>query len=636
MRIITNNSGNVNNIINQTQENLDLTPSRRLSEAIGQFTVPCPICGEDYHRVGQHAQSQHGIIIADFKDTYHYTTATGAAAYKLLRLYGGRTDRYIEQTISHKTGKPIYITYDASQPNIDPWNKYLGVRKVISHLRGTKTYGVTFHNYSTKVFIFDIDFYFTSPGNQALTVALLADTLESLNIPKDCIHILRSGMKGFHIDLYFDEWMPIRALLSLGQRAVELTGLTNASPYVNVEFRPESTRGGRGVRLPLGMHCATGIVMEYLDFGPFTVEPYPNQYEYLLYSTNTISRKDFYKYIYPNVQHPIRYQTKGISWAKNNVVPINCPIVRRHYTRSELEEFLVTGLKHYGTRHNVTLGLAILLKERGHSPPQVIRELTDWSDNKLNGCSKSTRDEIVDDIQLITDYTFTRDYHLEEPLTPWLVTDTDVKAILENLYLTLAEQKTLLVIHMLRRRYGPDAYYPQELIAELTGFTSRTVRKHIAKFRKLGILKLTYRGNSFRMHSNKYEILDYQDFYVHALSFERRDINSETLIKALKHFLPLEFIRARYSFYIYHVRIKGVKMTGFSVELHPAIPSKTQPLPTIKLTPPQKKIVARKIFEHKFIEGIISLFLWVRSQKRKHGAVFAKLFFSKGPYYLRC
>jgi hypothetical protein len=170
----------------------------------------------------------------------------------------------------------------------------------------------------------------------------------------------------------------------------------------------------------------------------------------------------------------------------------------------------------------------------------------------------------------------------------------------------------------------------------MTGVTSRTVRKHTAKFRKLGLLKLTYRGNSFRMHSNKYEILDYQEFYVHALSFEKEDINSETFIKALKHFLPIEFIRARYSFYLYHVRIKGVKMTGYTRKLHPAIPSKTHPLPTLKLTPPQKQIVARKIFEQQFISKIISLFLWVRSQKRKYGAVFAKLFFRKGPYYLRC
>jgi len=441
-------------------------------------------------------------------------------------------------------------------------------------------------------------------------------------------------MKGFHIDLYFDDWMPISALLKLGQRVLELTKYANTQPYVTVEFRPEVLKGGRGVRLPLGMHQATGAVMQYLD--DLGLSRQPNQYEYLLYSTKTISKKDFFKNIYPNVQHPIRYQTKGISWAKNNVVPITKPIVRRHYSRDELEEFLVTGLKHYGTRHNVTLGLAILLKERGYSQPQVISELTHWSKHKLNGCSKSTLDEIVDDIELITDYTFTKDYHLEEPLTPWLLTDTDVKTILSCDYLALAEQKTLAVHFMIRRRYGKDAYYPQEPIAAMTGVTSRTVRKHTAKFRKLGLLKLTYRGNSFRMHSNKYEILNYQEFYVHALALERRDINSETFIKALKHFLPTEFIRARYSFYLYHVRIKGVKMTGYTRKLHPAIPSKTQPLPTIKLTPPQKQIVGRKIFERKFIEKIISLFLWVRSQKRKYGAVFAKLFFNRGRYYLRC
>ncbi len=64
---------------------------------VSEFTIPCPICGEEYHRVGQHAKAKHGIVTADFKDIYHYTTAPQAAAYRLLKLYDGRRDRYIEQ-----------------------------------------------------------------------------------------------------------------------------------------------------------------------------------------------------------------------------------------------------------------------------------------------------------------------------------------------------------------------------------------------------------------------------------------------------------------------------------------------------------------------------------------------------------
>jgi len=75
--------------INRTESNL--------VDELDKLIIPCPICNRMYHRVAAHAQAKHGISIQQFKETFHYTTATQACAYRLLRLYGGRSDIYIEQ-----------------------------------------------------------------------------------------------------------------------------------------------------------------------------------------------------------------------------------------------------------------------------------------------------------------------------------------------------------------------------------------------------------------------------------------------------------------------------------------------------------------------------------------------------------
>jgi hypothetical protein len=319
------------------------------------------------------------------------------------------------------------------------------------------------------------------------------------------------------------------------------------------------------------------------------------------------------------------------------------------------------------------------LKEEGKGKQEVIRLLEQWSQNKTNGASKSTFQQRKDDVAHIVDYVFTHDCHLEakEDLE-WLLTDTDVIQILSYHYLTLAEQKTLAIFFMIRRHFGKDAYYPQELIASLAKVDVRTVRNHIAKFIKLGILRLTYRGNQFNMHSNKYQIRDYKNDYVIALSFAKADITGEAFVKAMKSMVSKEFIRARYSYYLRTARIQPVKRDNCTIKLHPSIPSPQNPLPqilcalfgskhqlvealtstlcaldsskrqlieadmstthkhrhTTKITTPQKKLVGRKIFE--CLLPIIAVFRFIRSFKRKHGAAWTKKIFRNFKYHLKC
>ncbi|MEK6953757.1 MAG: hypothetical protein AABX01_02025, partial [Candidatus Micrarchaeota archaeon] len=359
--------------INRTESNL--------VDELDKLIIPCPICNRMYHRVAAHAQAKHGISIQEFKETFHYTTATQACAYRLLRLYGGRSDIYIEQ-IYKGHGLSGYITIDGNAPETPVWNSFLGTRKAVTHLRGGRTFGVLFRDYYTRVLVFDFDFYPGTPiSNQQLYVERIFDPLYKLQIPRRCIHVLKSGLKGFHVDLYFDKFMPTQVLLTFARHIVKKAGLDGLEPCVKVELRPENPIGGRGVRLPLGVHIATGERMMYYvpplggvgGGSNSQFKPAPNQFHYLLYQTKQISRDDFFKYTYPKViqQEKFIRKQEQIERQLSVSIPTFTPckgndnithpypsypppappkrgegnknqlssVGRRHYTREELDDF---------------------------------------------------------------------------------------------------------------------------------------------------------------------------------------------------------------------------------------------------------------------------------------------------------
>jgi hypothetical protein len=488
--------------------------------------------------------------------------------------------------------------------------------------------------------------------------------------------------------------MPTQALLTFAKHVVKKAGLDRLEPCVKVELRPENPIGGRGVRLPLGVHTATGERMIYLDSH---FKPAPNQFHYLLYQTKQISRDDFFKYTYPQViqqekfiwkqeqierqlglsiddcrlrsffNHQssiINHQSRG---HQSSIINPKAPHseFRRHYTREELDDFYENGLSSFGTRHNVTLGLAIRLKEQGHSirplrslvnsQKEVRERLYEWSRKKAPPYSQSTLKARIEDVNAIVKYVFEKDCHLDEPEdSQWLITDSDLMTILNYHYLTLAEQKTLAIIFMIRRHFGQDAYYPQELCATLLGVDVRTVRNHIKKFINLSILALTYRGNSFSMHSNKYKIRDFKEGYTFAFAFPKAQVNGETFVTAMKRIVSEEFMKARYSYYLRKVRLNpvepllggvGVGKKGYhktasvvgelTLKVHPSIPSPlTFETPKIDKNSQQEKLVARKIFES--LSPIIAIFRLVRSVKRKHGSDLCKQIFRDVAYYMKC
>ena len=323
MRQTTQARGTTKMIITYSDlENKINNQKKKITEELSNFTIPCPVCGEQYHRVAQHVKKAHGIEIPTFKETYYYTTATGALANRILYLYAPKRDRYIQQYIyEQKDGTPI-TDYRTNNQDLD-WDKYLTTKKLIAHIRGTQTLGGLFYPYASKVLIFDIDSYIESIGyffnpldpwcisfqrnNASTPTFFLIEELLDTGIKEEYIHILYSGAKGFHIVLFFDEFIDLRTLTSFGNFIINRTkreiflswGEPDGEDFAkfNIELRPEG-RNGRGVKFPLGIHLSTGERMEFCSRGPF-FPPVENQYEYLLYKTKRIEKSFFLQKVFP-------------------------------------------------------------------------------------------------------------------------------------------------------------------------------------------------------------------------------------------------------------------------------------------------------------------------------------------------
>ncbi len=183
-------------------------------------------------------------------------------------LFVGREDLYKRAEV-RENGKINYIT--VMQP--------LTIQEIKKHLAGNQTLATILqrNNHTVKYMIFDIDIskkeMLTSSGNQEIRRELLQLALEKAKeFQKIChnlglnTYIEYSGGKGYHVWLFFEEWIATRYANLL--QDIILSKQKANDPHLCVECFPNKTRVkedkiGQGIKLPWGRHFQTG---EYTYF----------------------------------------------------------------------------------------------------------------------------------------------------------------------------------------------------------------------------------------------------------------------------------------------------------------------------------------------------------------------------------
>lgn len=192
-------------------------------------------------------------------------------AQKILQVFVGREDMFSKETLGYG-GK--------RQTELQPLP--LSEPKVMEHLRGEVTIGTYIQrpNGTVKYLVIDVDIskkiilqvqrnskIFISYLEQALRYAEeVKKILKSLGINS---YIEYSGCRGYHIWVFFTEWIPVRYVNMLSD-VVESKISAIKQDEICIEFFPNKTRikaerFGQVIKLPYGRHIRTGEQSYFMD-----------------------------------------------------------------------------------------------------------------------------------------------------------------------------------------------------------------------------------------------------------------------------------------------------------------------------------------------------------------------------------
>lgn len=197
---------------------------------------------------------------------YNQTTAQ-----KILQVFVGREDMFSKETLGYG-GK--------RQMELQPIP--LSEQRILEHLKGDITIGTYIQrpNSTVKYMVIDLDIskkimlqvqresiVFQTYLEQVLHYAVeIKKILKNLGI---CSYIEYSGCRGYHVWIFFTEWIPVRYVNMLAD-IIENKIKTKGEEEICIEFFPNKTRVkadkfGQVMKLPYGHHIRTGEQSHFLD-----------------------------------------------------------------------------------------------------------------------------------------------------------------------------------------------------------------------------------------------------------------------------------------------------------------------------------------------------------------------------------
>ena len=336
------------------------------------------------------------------------------------------------------------------------------------HLEGKETVGVFAGSQITKYICFDVDTKEHAERDARHLVNVLVD---DYNIDRNDIHISLSGSKGLHAELYLDRVISYK----MAERFYQDVRIKAGFSKEQVELRPQPRQG---VKLPLGINRKTGKRCYYVD--SHTFKPIENL-EHIL--TIEPMSADFFEIEFSELE-PIILDEKHAEKLTETISPINTNTIDLENTLQYVEDVLAYGhIKQSGTRNNMTLALAIYLKEHyGAQQEDVFKHITDimLTSKQEHDTVSSTEKFIKSETKRIVNVVYKYDYKL-------IKKNRDVEIykqeVLEILNIKEKHLKQLYLIHLIQSKRHAKAngdYYITYATMSKMGATKNT--KSLAKY----------------------------------------------------------------------------------------------------------------------------------------------------------
>lgn len=386
------------------------------------------------------------------------------------------------------------------------------------HLLGKATYGV-FANNKTKFMIFDFDFaddfnlckwYFYK----------VRHALIEMGIAEQYIYSVFSGSKGLHLTLYFDSPIYVTSAQAIYLRALEIAYLENMSN--KIEFRPTSSQG---VKLPLGLHFKTSKKSCFVN--NLNVDKHLSNDTILHVNKISIDTINSVLDIVPSkydLMNDEEIEQAAATELYANVKELDIYNIGHdeEYTVSYYNDLYTNGLKVRGTRHNVTLRLAIFLKCYYQiEKEEVFNLLHDWLGMQDKQIYTSTFEEALKDTRRIVDDVFEKNYILQIKKTDIPISINELRTILtarniNDKHFTHNQKLVLFALLIHSKRYADRNsrifYMTYSQMTNATDVKSRkSLKNAITQFEEIGLITI-HRSNEGQIGTyiklaNKYEVL---------------------------------------------------------------------------------------------------------------------------------
>ncbi|MEB5650187.1 hypothetical protein MXF31_11090 [Mammaliicoccus sciuri] len=344
-------------------------------------------------------------------------------------------------------------------------------KHILSHLKGDITVGVFSGEQITKYICFDVDTKQHAERDARHLVNVLVD---DYNISRDDIHISLSGSKGLHCELYLDRVISYK----MAERFYQDVRIKAGFSKSEVELRPQP---GQAVKLPAGINRKTGNRCWYVD--SYTFKPIENL-EHIL--TIEPMSADYFELEFSELQ-PITLDEKQAKELTETISSINTNTVDLENTLQYVDDILALGhIKQSGTRNNMTLALAIYLKEHyGAHQEDVTNHIIDimLTSKNEHGTVSSSEKFIKTETKRIVDVVYKYDYKL-------IKKNRDVEIyrdeVLDILNIKEKHLKQLYLIHLIQSKRHAKAnghYFITYDTMSNMGATKN--RKSLAKYLKV-------------------------------------------------------------------------------------------------------------------------------------------------------
>lgn len=496
----------------------------------------CQICGQEFKTFHSNHLKKCGITKEEYINKYGFPNSSLEKDRILNDVMNKMADLYIvnrNKWLILSGYTKSYITKDSNTIKIS--NK-LRERKEISkltnyqvkeHLKGKNTLGVFPVGYKSKFLVFDIDSYIGL--GYAEQIARLIKEFLIKYFPKEQVHISYSGNKGYHVSLYFANFVDIRELYKIFNIVLNEINIEKYSD-VMVEMRPTTSgENGLGVKLPLGVNFINNDNYNnyayYVDNGFNEIE-YEIEYVINIKKSSTeIIRKIISDY----------KNAKLKDYGENYINEKEVHMEDAKYSNFDIDmegkvKYIIeNGLETMGTRHYWSFIISMYLKEAGLDSNKAYDFLYDWSVKQIeNGLSKSSTEDIEKDLKSMIFkgvYSDNKNYSLHQEKSEYYLTKQDINLLIElnrnakDTSKTMVNyQKVLFFLLLYGRSYcneNGQFNLTYDKILKRAGFGSKnTVNKCITGLDSMGYIKIISRNAEYdkirmKKDPNVYQIANY-------------------------------------------------------------------------------------------------------------------------------